>query len=136
MVLKTVLIKQKMFFEASPSDVYDALTDSRKHSEFTGSKATGKAVVGGSFTAWDGYISGKYLKLKAGKDIVQEWKTTEWPKDYPPSIVEFILKKKINGTELTMIHSKVPAEQAEEYRQGWLDFYWKPLKVYFKNAKQ
>jgi hypothetical protein len=30
-----------------------------------------------------------------------------------------------------MIHSKVPVEQAESYRQGWIDFYWEPLKKYF-----
>ena len=26
----------------------------------------------------------------------------------------------------------VPAEQADSYRQGWIDFYWKPLKGYFQ----
>jgi activator of HSP90 ATPase len=69
--------------------------------------------------------------LVKGKRIVQEWKTTEWP-DYPPSIVEFTLKKKGIGTKLTMVHSKVPSEQAESYRQGWIDFYWEPMKKYFK----
>ena len=39
--------------------------------------------------------------------------------------------KKGDGTELIMIHSKVPVEQAESYRQGWIDFYWEPLKKYF-----
>jgi len=43
---------------ALPDEVYDTLLDSRKHSEFTGSKATGKAKVGAEFTAWLGYISG------------------------------------------------------------------------------
>jgi hypothetical protein len=31
-----------------------------------------------------------------------------------------------------MIHSKVPEEQADEYDQGWKDYYWTPLKEYFK----
>jgi len=70
--------------------------------------------------------------LEKGKRIVQEWKTTEWPAGYPPSIVEFLFKEKKGGTELTMVHSKVPAEQAESYRQGWIDFYWEPLKKYFR----
>jgi activator of HSP90 ATPase len=60
---------------------------------------------------------GKYLKLERGKRIIQEWKTTEWP-DYPPSIVEFSFMKRGDGTELTMVHSKVPAGQAESYKQG------------------
>ena len=71
------------------------------------------------------------IELEKGKKIVQEWKTTEWPKGYPPSIVELTLKPKGTKTELTMIHSKVPAEQAKSYEDGWKEFYWEPLKKYF-----
>jgi uncharacterized protein YndB with AHSA1/START domain len=69
---KVRTIKQKVVIPASPKEVYDAYVDPKKHSKFTGSKATGKAVVGGKFTAWDGYISGKYLELDDGKRVVQE----------------------------------------------------------------
>lgn len=132
----TTTIKQKEIIPASPAEVYDALIDAKKHAEFTGSKATCQPKVGGKFTAWDGYISGKNLKLRKGRRIVQEWKTTEWPTGHPPSVVEFYFKKKGTGTELTMVHSNVPSAQAESYRQGWIDFYWKPLKRYFqKKAK-
>lgn len=78
------------------------------------------------------YIFGKNIKLEVGKKIIQEWKTTEWP-DYPPSILEYSFENKDNGTELSMVHSNVPAEQSESYRQGWIDFYWEPLKNYFEN---
>ncbi len=128
-------IKQTEFIRAKPEEVYDALINAEKHTEFTGSKATCEPEVGGNFTAWDGYISGKNLKLEKGKRIVQEWKTTEWPRGYPPSIVEFSLKEREGGTELTMVHSKVPAAQAESYEQGWIDFYWKPLKQYFEKKR-
>jgi hypothetical protein len=30
----------------------------------------------------------------------------------------------------------VPAEQAEEYRQGWIDNYWDLLKEYFLKKKR
>jgi activator of HSP90 ATPase len=128
----TRTIKQTRFLPAKALDVYDALLDAGKHAEFTGSKATCEPKVGGKFTAWDGYISGKNLELEKGKRIVQEWKTTEWPRNYPPSVVEFSFRAKGSGTELTMVHSKVPAEQADSYEQGWIDFYWKPLKEYFE----
>ena len=64
MKTKVKTIKQKVIIPASPKEVYDAYVDPKKHSKFTGSKATGKAVVGGKFTAWDGYISGNTLNLK------------------------------------------------------------------------
>lgn len=125
-------LKQKVIIPADPDDVYGAIIDENKHSVFTGSKATSDPRVGGKFTSWDGYIFGKYVELEKGKKIVQEWSTTEWPKGYPPSIFELKLKKVQGGTEIEMTHSKVPEEQADDYEQGWEDYYWKPLKEYFK----
>jgi activator of HSP90 ATPase len=91
--------------------------------------------VGGKFSAWDGYITGKNVELEKGKKIVQEWKTTEWPKGYDTSKLELTLKKVKNGTEITMIHSNVPEEQATELTEGWNQFYWTPLRDYFKQHK-
>ncbi|MCW4054283.1 MAG: SRPBCC domain-containing protein [Candidatus Bathyarchaeota archaeon] len=119
-----------------PNEVYNALLDPRKHSAFTGSKATGKAEVGAEFTAWNGYISGKNLELEKGMQIVQEWVTSEWPEGYPPSRLEFTLKEVDGKTELTMVHSDIPAEQKDELRQGWIDYYWEPLKKYFEKRKE
>ena len=106
--------------------------NSEKHSAFTGSAAEIDAKVGGEFTAWDGYIMGRNLDLEKGKKIVQEWRTTEWPENSPPSRLEIVLKKIKGGTELTLNHTDVPDEQAEDYRKGWIDFYWEPLKKYFE----
>ena len=79
MKMKTTSITQKNLLPTLPEEVYDALLDPKKHSKFTGSKATGKTKVGAKFTAWDGYISGRNLELEKGKRIVQEWITTDWP---------------------------------------------------------
>ncbi len=136
MSLKFRTISQSIFVKASPEAVYEALVDARRHSEFTGSPATTNSRVGAKFTAWDGYISGKNLELVKGKKIVQEWKTTEWPKGYPPSVLQFTLTPKRGGTELRMLHSKVPAEQTESYREGWQSAYWEPLKEYFRQLSQ
>jgi activator of HSP90 ATPase len=129
--MKVTTIKQKVMIPATPEEVYEAYMDAGKHSAFTGSKATSDPKVGGKFTAWDGYISGKNLELEKGKRIVQEWKTTEWPEEYSPSRLELSLKKAKDGTEVSMVHSNVPAEQADDIKQGWIDFYWNPLKKYF-----
>ncbi len=124
-------IRQTVSLHAKPAEVYAAFLDAKKHAAFTGSRATCDARVGGKFTAWDGYISGTILELEKGRRIVQEWQTTEWPQDAPPSIVEFRFDESKDGTKLTMVHSRVPAEQAEDYRQGWIECYWDPLKDYF-----
>jgi activator of HSP90 ATPase len=133
--LKFGIIEQTVFFEAAPEEVYDALLDPKKHSAFTGSPATTSARRGATFSAWDGYITGKNLELVKGKKIVQEWKTTEWPDGYPVSRLEFILTAKNGGTELEMMHSKVPAEQVADYSGGWKSAYWAPLKEYLAERK-
>jgi len=130
--IKATTIRQKVFIAASPEEIYEAFMNAKKHSEFTGSKATSNPKVGGKFTAWDGYISGKNLELEKGKRIVQEWITTEWPQGYPPSKLELTFGKVKDGTEITMTHLGVPEEQADDLKQGWIDFYWEPLKDYFK----
>ena len=115
-----------MFIPAKPVQVYDAYINAKKHSDFTGGKATCNPKVGGNFTAWDGYIFGKNLELRKGTKIMQEWTI------YPPSILELSFISQEEGTELIMTHSKVPAEQVESYRQGWIDYYWEPMTEYFK----
>ena len=134
MAVKFETIKQTAVIDASPIEVYEAYVNPRKHAAFTGSPATGTPRVGCKFTAWDGYIMGKYLKLEKGKRILHEWTTTEWPVGCPPSLVELTLKAKGKKTELTMVHSKAPAEQAESYAEGWKDWYWEPMKKYFAKA--
>jgi uncharacterized protein YndB with AHSA1/START domain len=124
-------IKQNEVIPASPAEVYEAYVNPKKQSEFTGSKATGKAVVGGKFTAWDGYISGKYLELEKGKRVVQEWITTDWPEGYSSSKIELTFKEVPEGTEIEMVHSDVPKKQADETADGWIEFYWAPLREYF-----
>ena len=72
---------------ANPRTIYDAWLDGRRHSAMTGARATASPRVGGRFTAWDGYASGRNLELLAGKRIVQSWRTTDFPASAPDSQV-------------------------------------------------
>ncbi|HUK79624.1 MAG TPA: SRPBCC domain-containing protein [Nitrososphaerales archaeon] len=133
--MKFATIKQTALIDASPLEVYEAYVDPEKHAAFTGQATTGTPKVGGRFTAGDGYSRGKYLKLEKGKRILHDWKTTEWPEGYPPSLLELTLKAKGKKTELTMVQSKVPEEQVDYYSEGWKQYYWEPLKEYFDKKK-
>jgi len=131
MSMKATTIKQRALVPATPDEVYNAFIEAKKHSAFTGSKATCDPKIGGEFTTWDGYISGRNLELVKGKRIVQEWLTTDWPDKFPPSRLELTFKEAKGGTEISMIHSNVPAEQADDLAEGWNEYYWKPMKEYF-----
>lgn len=125
-------ITQTVEIPASPDEVYAGFTDPKIHEAMTGAGATGKAEVGEEFTAWDGYIFGKYLELVPGKKIVQEWSTTEWPDGAEPSRLELTFELTTDGkTKLTMVHSNVPAEQEAMYTTGWPENYWEPMTDYF-----
>ena len=130
-------IRQTQFIpDAKPQEAYRAFLNAKIHTAFTGSKATGAGRVGAKFTAWDGYITGKTLQLKPGKKIVQEWRTTEFPSNYPSSRLELNFKAKKGATEIVMVHSKVPASQTSKYREGWVSAYWEPLRDYFHKTKK
>ncbi len=131
MTVATTSFELSIVISAPPERVYEALTDPKLHAAFTGARASGKPLPGSRFTAWDGYIEGRYLELEPPSRIVQQWSTTEWPEGAPPSRVEFRLLSVPGGTELKLLHSEVPVEQAESYRQGWIEYYWQPLRRYF-----
>ena len=134
--MKFGVIRQTVLFDAEPKEVYEAYVDPKKHAAFTGTAVKGTPKEGEKFTAGDGYIKGKFVKLEPGKRVVQEWTTTEWPAGYPPSLFELSFKPKGKKTELTMVHSKVPAEQVEYYSEGWKKYYWEPLKKHLAKSKE
>ncbi len=95
---------------ATPQRVYAAWLDAKEHSAFTGSKATIEPRVGGRYTAWDGYISGRHVELSPGKTIVQTWRTTEFPPEAGYSRLELRLRPTGPGgnkTTLTLIHTDI-----------------------------
>lgn len=116
---------------ASPEEIYAAWLDSKGHSLMTGSPARASDQVGDTFEAWDGYIQGRNLALEPGKRIVQAWRTTEFGPSDEDSLVEITLKPAASGTRVTIHHSNLP-ENGDQYRQGWIDFYFQPMKAYFK----
>ncbi len=115
---------------ATPDEIYKAWLDSKGHGKMTGSKAKVSDKVGGAFEAWDGYISGTNLELKPGKKIVQSWRTSEFDDSEQDSRLEIILAPAKGGTKLTLHHSNLPVH-GEQYRQGWIDSYFEPMKEYF-----
>lgn len=119
-------------FNAKPSEIYSAWLASDGHSAITGSPANVDGKVGGKFSAWDGYIFGSTLELTPDQRIVQAWRTSEFPDDAPDSRIEILLEEVTGGTKVTLTHSDMPEDQVESYRQGWEDFYFKPMREYFR----
>ncbi len=63
---------------ATPEKVFKAWLSSDGHSAMTGSPAKVEPRVGGTFSVWDGYITGSTLELKPYSRIVQAWRSGEF----------------------------------------------------------
>ena len=116
---------------AKPEEIYKAWLSTKGHTAMTGSTAKVTGRVGGKFSAWDGYIFGKTLELTPNKRIVQAWRTSEFPDDAPDSHLEISLEEVKGGTKVTLTHTDMPPDQVADYKQGWQDFYFTPMKGYF-----
>lgn len=117
-------------FKASPQEIYEAWLDSEKHSEMTGSPATATNLVSGEYTAWEDYINGINLELEPYHRIKQTWRSTQYEVNDEDSFVEIFLSPVDGGTELKLVHTNIPPTHTG-YKQGWIDFYFEPMKVYF-----
>ena len=115
---------------APPDVIYAAWLDSEEHSKMTGGQANVSAKVGEAFEAWDGYIQGTNLELESAKRILQHWRTREFDESDRDSVLEVLLDPEGDKTRVTIRHSDLP-EHGMQYRQGWIDAYFTPMKEYF-----
>lgn len=121
----------KANFPVAAQALYNAWLSSEEHSKMTGAIAKIGQQIGDRFTAWDGYISGTNLELKPPFRIVQSWRTTEFPAKQSDSLIELTFNEVGKSTELTLHHSSLGKDD-HQYKQGWLDHYFTPMKAYFQ----
>lgn len=132
-------IHQEIDFDASSDRVYEALTSPRQFEALTrlsdgvtllsapGAKPTAiSPEVGGSFTLFGGYITGRNLQMVRAHRLVQAWRAGSWePGAF--SIVRFELQTKPHGCRLIFDHRGFPDAQGESLMYGWRVHYWQPL---------
>jgi activator of HSP90 ATPase len=119
------------FKQITPAQLYTAWLSGPKHAAMTGAAATGSAKVGETFTAWDGYIWGKNLKLVKDKQIVQSWRTSEFADTDADSTLTLTFTKTKAGTKLQLTHVGTQKAQEDNYRSGWDESYFQPMADYF-----
>ena len=108
---------------APPERVYAALTDAGALQAWywpdsMSPRAFSDPVVGGRFgiEANGMGFAGEYTELDPPRRIVQSWL---WQGDDRDSRVTMDLVGADGGTDLTVVHDQLDAENAEMYRQGW-----------------
>ena len=117
--------------EATPDEVYTALTNAATISLWTGDHAEMKPEVGTEFSMWDGSIVGNILELVEGKLIVQQWYFGENETD-TPSIVTIKLHDDNGDTSLELRHTNIPDEDYADIVDGWNDTYMADLIDFYE----
>lgn len=136
-------IHQEVVFKVSRKRVYEALTDAKQFNKVvtlsaamqSGMASGEKPVevspeVGGAFSAFGGYITGRHIELVPNDRIVQAWRAGGWdPGQY--SIAKFVLIEQGSGTKLVFDHTGFPEGKGQHLAEGWRTNYWEPLEKYF-----
>ena len=106
---------------ATPEEVYNALTNEATIQLWSGEEAIMPSNTGEEFSLWGGSITGKNIELVPGKKIVQEWYFGE---QELPSIVTIILHPGKKGTSAELRHTNIPDEDLENISEGWNENYF------------
>ncbi len=128
----TTSIKQGGMIPGTPHQIYEAWMDSASHSKLTGSEAKISRAVGGEFSTFGGWATGKNIELIKDKKIIQTWRGEDWPEGHFSTLTVHLLPAP-GGTKLLFTQTGVPLAVAKDIAQGWKDFYWEPMKKYFNS---
>ena len=128
-IIKKKNIEQDIIIKSPPNEIYEAFMDAKKHSKFTESKAKVSREIGGSFSIFEGSLSGKNVELIQNKKIVQTWRGDgdNWPKGYY-STITLVLEPVDDGTLIKFSQTDIPEGAYESVKEGWNTYYWEPLK--------
>jgi activator of HSP90 ATPase len=135
-------IHQELLFNASPQRVYGALTSGKSFDAITrlsdgdallkasGAKPTTiNNEVGGTFTLFGGYITGRNLEMLPDERLVQAWRAGGW-KAGAFSVAAFSFVKEGTKTKLLFDHRGFPDGEGTSLAQGWHAHYWGPLTTF------
>ena len=131
-------IHQEPVFRSSRQRIYAALTDARQFDKVVDLSGAVKAMglaskpseisrqVGGAFSIFGGYITGRQIELLPNERIVEAWRPGSWkPGVY--SIAKFELVEQPGSTIIVFDHTGFPSGTGQELADGWHKHYWEPL---------
>jgi activator of HSP90 ATPase len=132
-------IHQEPLIKASRERVYGALTDGKQFDKIVELSGVIKEMglaqkpaeisrqIGGAFSLFGGYITGRHIELLPDERIVQAWRAGSWkPGIY--SIARFELAGQGGATRIIFDHTGFPAGLGQSLADGWKAHYWDPLQ--------
>lgn len=107
------------FENATPAKLYSLFMNSTRHTATTGMPAKISTKVGGKWSAFSGMILGKNLVIVPNRMVVQTWRSSEWKKKDPDSILVVTFEKAAGGgAQVNLVHVGVPEYDHAGVTQG------------------
>ena len=122
-------IKQTYMINASPAEVWRALTDPEVIELWSDADAEFEPVVGAEYALWDGSICGEIVEVVPRQKLVQTWQPDNWERD--DSIVTFTLTPVGKKTRVDLLHENVEDSDYEGTNEGWDVYYLGAIKRLF-----
>lgn len=121
--------KKYYSINATPQEIYAAITNPLTLQLWTGEPAEMSTEPGSEFSLWDGSIVGKNLEFEEGKKIVQQW---YFDGQDEPSIVTIKLHADKQGTSAELRHSNIPDEAYDDIVDGWNTVYFGSIADFYE----
>jgi uncharacterized protein YndB with AHSA1/START domain len=112
--------KKRYTLNATPQDVYNAMTNPLMIEIWTGEPVVMSTEAGSGFELWDGAITGQNLEFVQDKLIVQKWFFGE----EEDSVVTIKLHADKKGTLVELHQTNIPDNAYENMVDGWnIDYF-------------
>jgi uncharacterized protein YndB with AHSA1/START domain len=119
-------IHKTYVIDAPVEAVWAALTDPAVIERWGGGPVVMAPKSGSAFSFWDSDIHGTVLEVDPPRSMLQEWYGGDW---LEPSYARFALHPDPSGgTRLELDHTGVPDDEADDFDDGWDEYYLGPLK--------
>ena len=119
--------KKYFKLEASPSDLYNALTNPVMIEIWSGEAAVMSTEPGSEFSLWDGEIVGRNIEFVPDQKIVQHWFFGE----ELDSVVTIKLHPDKKGTNVEIHQTNIPDDAYDNITEGWESDYIDSLRELF-----
>jgi len=123
-------IVKKYIIKVPASNVWKALTRPSVITKWGAGPAKMSSREGAEFKLWGGEIYGENTHVVPEKRLVQNWYGGDWDE---PSIVTINIKALKTQTNIELIHTNVPKDEAKSFATGWDDYYFGPIKEFLES---
>ncbi|MCI0476061.1 MAG: SRPBCC domain-containing protein [Anaerolineales bacterium] len=119
-------IKQTYLIDASPGEVWRALTEPEMIELWSDADAEFEPRQGAEYALWDGSIVGEVVAVVPRKKLAMTWQPGYWTIE--DSLVTFTLTPVGKKTRIDLLHENVEAFDYEGTREGWDAYYLGAIK--------